>query len=118
VSESQLRVELNVFSGRPNPSWVMEPGEAAELLERLRRLLPGSGAAPPGLGYRGFTVYRVEHGQPTPWLEVGPGGVRTFEAGRQAFYRDTGDIEEWLRDQAAGRGFAALRARARPEEDT
>jgi hypothetical protein len=96
----------------------MGPDQAAELLERLRRLSAGSGAAPPGLGYRGFTVYRVGHGLPTPWLEVGPGGVRTFEAGRQVFYRDTGDIEEWLRDQAARRGFAALLARARPEEDT
>ena len=115
MSEPELRVELNVFSGRSNPSWRLEPEEAAELFNRVRRLSPGDEAAAPRFGYRGFTVYRMERGRPAPWLEVGSGAVRLTEEGREALYRDTG-IEEWLREQAAGRGFGTLVRGAQPEE--
>ena len=117
MSEPKLRVELNVFSGRPNPSWALAPEEAGQLFERVRSLTPGGEAAAPRLGYQGFTVYRMEGGSPAPWLEVGAGTVRVTEGGRPGLYRDTG-IEEWLREQAAGRGFGALVPGARPEEGT
>jgi hypothetical protein len=53
-----LRVELDAFSGRPNPSWQLGPTEATEFLARLRALPSVSGRLPSndGLGYRGFVV--------------------------------------------------------------
>lgn len=52
-----LRVEIDLFSGRPNPVVELEDKEAAELLERLgpgRRLEEDEGGPPPSsLGYRG-----------------------------------------------------------------
>lgn len=117
MSEPELRVELNVFSGRPNPSWALEADEAAQLFDRIRRLILGGEAAPPKLGYRGFTVYRMEGGRCAPWLEVGAGAVCVTEGGRPVLYRDIG-IEEWLRKQATGRGFGALVYGGRTEEGT
>jgi len=51
-------VELDVFSGRPNPRW--EPDEPdAEALRGLLSQLPVTterSPEPPGLGYRGFLI--------------------------------------------------------------
>ncbi len=55
-----LVLELDVFSGRPNPTVELEGEEAEGLLERLRpqgRLGPDSDLTPPSyLGYRGVVV--------------------------------------------------------------
>ena len=56
--QSQLHVEVDVFSGRPNPGWLLD-GDASQKLRRvLADLTPSqsSAADPPGLGYRGFLV--------------------------------------------------------------
>ena len=51
-----MLIELDIYSGRPNPRWEVD-GEAES---KLRRLLDGLALAttpppePPGLGYRGF----------------------------------------------------------------
>jgi len=51
-------VELDVFSGRPNPRWELDE-PTANPLRRLLSELDVTGATapePPGLGYRGFVV--------------------------------------------------------------
>src|SRR3954454_19332066 len=50
-------VTLDVFSGRPNPSWTLSVNEEAELARRLQTL-PPSFQSPAGsdLGYRGFLL--------------------------------------------------------------
>ncbi|KYK28760.1 MAG: hypothetical protein AYK19_05555 [Theionarchaea archaeon DG-70-1] len=53
-----MQVELDIFSGRPNPYWDLTPQEAAEFLN-LFRTLPErkvEGHIREGLGYRGFLV--------------------------------------------------------------
>ena len=54
-------VELDVFSGRPNPRWHLDEDQAAEVAELLRRLAPAptGRVEPPALGYRGF-LYSLE----------------------------------------------------------
>jgi hypothetical protein len=104
-------VQLDVFSGRPNPGWPLTPEESDALLARINRLATegGGGATMPAvLGYRGFIVSRAETGVPEPWLHVGRGTVRITEKNRVQIYRDTEHIEDWLREQAIGRGFGAL----------
>jgi hypothetical protein len=52
-----MRVTLNMFSGRPNPSWQLNRAQASELVERVKA--EGAQTAPdepPRLGFRGFTV--------------------------------------------------------------
>lgn len=53
-----MRVECDVYSGRPNPSWELSAGQAAEFLRKLRALPQGErdGALFDGLGYRGLIV--------------------------------------------------------------
>jgi hypothetical protein len=51
-----MLVELDVFSGRPNPRWELDEHADQQLRELHRRLAPSVSppAEPPGLGYRGF----------------------------------------------------------------
>jgi hypothetical protein len=66
-----LRITIDVFSGRPNPTVELTDAASAELLERLtprRRLEPGEPDLPPEpvLGYRGVLVEQT--GEPHPDL--------------------------------------------------
>jgi hypothetical protein len=56
-----MLIELDVFSGRPNPRWELDEQSAAALRALEGRLAASDVAPPesPGLGYRGF-VYRVD----------------------------------------------------------
>ncbi|NIJ65615.1 hypothetical protein FHR20_002577 [Sphingomonas leidyi] len=50
-----MRVELDVFSGRPNPVWQLDAQAAAALVALHDVLAAGTAwEAPPALGYRGF----------------------------------------------------------------
>jgi hypothetical protein len=50
-------VELDVFSGRPNPTWTLGEPEAARILGAWEALEPAQSVPYPGqLGYRGVVV--------------------------------------------------------------
>lgn len=53
-----IKVELDIFSGLPNPEWVLTDSEERELIDRV--IADPSLTAPPetvgGLGYRGYIV--------------------------------------------------------------
>ena len=50
-------VELDIFSGRPNPTWTLSDTQTASLLELVAGLPQSeAGAAPDHLGYRGIIV--------------------------------------------------------------
>src|SRR5437762_3330938 len=53
-----MQVELDAFSGRPNPEWQLTDQQSAEFLLRLRSLKPRGGPSISFdvLGYRGFVV--------------------------------------------------------------
>lgn len=109
LSTPKFYVELDVFSGRPNPGWSLAAEEAKDLLSRISRLAPnGGGQSPAGLGYRGFIVYRTITGPPQRWLHVGRGVVSIAENTQVRQCRDTEGIEEWLRQQAIARGYSGL----------
>lgn len=61
-----LRIELDIFSGRPNPSWILSPKEERELVDRVKAdpslMLPVT-AATGGLGYRGYIVTAEKEGE-------------------------------------------------------
>lgn len=54
-----ILVELDAFSGRPNPRWALTEEQARGLLDLLLSLpaaAPPASGSPAGLGYRGFRV--------------------------------------------------------------
>ncbi|NJP08080.1 MAG: hypothetical protein HC866_00235 [Leptolyngbyaceae cyanobacterium RU_5_1] len=53
-----MQVELDVFSGRPNPQWELTSQEAKEFVSRLEALPQhqGKSSVNEGLGYRGLIV--------------------------------------------------------------
>ncbi len=53
-----MQVELDVFSGRPNPHWNLTPQEAKEFISLLQALPQTQAQAEvkEGLGYRGLIV--------------------------------------------------------------
>ena len=64
------QVELDLFSGRPNPAWQLDESRTRQLQQLVASLSPASTGPPdpPGLGYRGFRIrvgdrlYRVWDG--------------------------------------------------------
>lgn len=56
-----MDVELDIFSGRPNPRWSLAEPQNELLLSLIASLQPATALPPqiPGLGYRGFLI---EHG--------------------------------------------------------
>jgi hypothetical protein len=107
-----VEVTLDIFSGRPNPSWTLRPEDEKELARRLAGLLPASEL--PGsddLGYRGFVVSnRAGEGGLPAEVRVFKGLVATKgEAGVSAFH-DTHGLEQWLVEQARQHGLEGLLA--------
>jgi hypothetical protein len=110
-----LRITVDVFSGRPNPSVELDDREAQELIERLapRRLLePGEPDLPPAptLGYRGVVIEQT--GEPSPHL---PGTFRVVGAdlfGRGLAHRAR---DERVEDLLLGRDGPLARAELDPD---
>ena len=72
-----LLVTLDVFSGKPNRSWVLTSKQEQDFCTRLERAGPDSAAShrEGKLGYRGFTVRDTEVGGEGGGGDVfGPGG--------------------------------------------
>ena len=60
-----MLVTLDVFSGRPNPSWQLADADVRQLIERMaNRSVPSAEAGEDaGLGYRGLIVSAVHDDQ-------------------------------------------------------
>lgn len=105
---NRLLVELDVFSGRPNPRWELDE-QSSQQLGRLQGRLTSTRQAPPeppGLGYRGF-VYSDGSGQ----VRVYRGYVRTV---REVLGDPTFSVENFLLDRLPAE-YAGLRARIAAE---
>jgi len=97
-------VEIDVFSGRPNPRWKLSSSEAVELQTRIKALRQtASSPSIPALGFRGFVV------------RLGACSAVVFSkrvivtCGRsQSVFVDTEGIQELLSRQAGGHGFGRL----------
>ena len=107
VDPQNLSVTLDVFSGRPNPTFLPTPAEAAGLEERLRDLARSRRQPPDAvLGYRGFILTQGE----ARW-QVGNGLIVQERGDQRAVYEDRGDAEAYLIQIAKQRGYGDLVAR-------
>lgn len=107
-----MRIEADLFSGRPNPAWTLDAPQAAELASLLGRLRPASSAPAQaeGLGYRGLVVHGVESALPgCSVLRVHRGNaVAECGAERRGFTDPERAVERWLAASARGHVDADL----------
>lgn len=100
---TEVEVELDVFSGRPNPRWTLMAGRAAELGQLIRDLEPADRPKPPGLGYRGFVLTSG-----AAKASVFGGVVSVKRDDDIAHFRDVHGLEQLLLRQARAHGYDEL----------
>jgi hypothetical protein len=100
VLGSPARVELDVFSGRPNPTWTLTAAETKTFRDMVAAL-PGTGTLtfPDPLGYRGMLVSlpaEEANGSVTTW-RIWRGVVQQTSDATSTFYVDSDRaLEMWL----------------------
>ena len=100
-TQAPLEVELDVFSGRPNPRWVLPADERDSLLTLVASLREAGGPMPAtGLGYRGF-ILRDRDREILVYRRL----VRVRRGRNEDVYRDTAGLEKRLALDAMRRGI-------------
>ena len=99
-------VTLDVYSGRPNPSWVLSDADSQKLTERVHAIdtvtSQKSSGALGGLGYRGFLVNHTPHSvQAHPAFHVHEGIIDKGLSEDNLVSRDR-ELEDWLLSTAKG----------------
>lgn len=101
-----MQVQIDLFSGQPNPSWDLTEAEVLELLDRIDSLPARTavGERPDGLGYRGLRVDQLlskpgaNDSPSVVSIEIGGGIVKMVRHdGTVEHLNDTGrSVECWL----------------------
>lgn len=119
-----MQVEIDLFSGRPNPTWDLTAAEVSELKARLDTLPTGSPVAMPEvLGYRGLHIAplpgRQGINEPSSAntiidVQVGGGAINAVRYNGTALHLvDTSQsLECWLLTIAQGRVEESIRQTA------
>ncbi|HET8844725.1 MAG TPA: hypothetical protein VFN35_24855 [Ktedonobacteraceae bacterium] len=96
-------IELDVYSGRPNPNWIPTAPERTEIGQHFQNLtaLPTLPAVPDNLGYRGFLIHYPDG---TIEVRVYHGTIFITRAGHTDAYQDSHALENWLKEQARVHG--------------
>ncbi len=94
---ARILVELDIFSGRPNPTWLLTTAEAESFGRRLAALRRSSPCEISSrLGYRGLIV-DVAHGTQARLVRVQSGCVQIVEDDTTAHAHDEErELERWL----------------------
>jgi hypothetical protein len=95
-----MKIELDIFSGRENPTWNLSPREADVFVEKFRSL-PKMRSEPPrwnGLGYRGIIVRDgLNDDEDISEIKVYNEVVRVISDKEPSNYLDAGRaLELWL----------------------
>lgn len=94
-----MEVELDIFSGRPNPRWDLTSQEAEEFANRFQSLPQHQGGSIlEGLGYRGLIVTKVDENiGEYEEIQISNGlVVARRNSQSQQFVDQNRKLEEWL----------------------
>jgi hypothetical protein len=99
-----MEIEIDAFSGRPNPKWIESPERAAAVARALSSLVEAPARPEPDhLGYRGFIIrQRGLHAR------VYGGYVTVTTNGVTRTLFDAAGLELELIDDASERGFGEV----------
>ena len=101
------QIEIDVFSGRPNPAWKPAAADVALLKEHLSTEKEITcGPVPGQLGYRGFIITVSNEGADPQQLRVYAG--KLWYSHPAKCYEDIQLLESLLVQQAKDNGFAQL----------
>jgi hypothetical protein len=97
VMSARVEVELDIFSGNPNPTWILAPEEGVLFLQRLTALPPSPAKdLSTHLGYRGFVI-QVVQGTEQRLVHIQNGTVQILVNNTKVNYSDRNrDLERWL----------------------
>ncbi len=106
-SDPVAEVELDLFSGRPNPVWKLEPALCEDLEQRISRLPKAPSFREGGterLGYRGFRIrLPSESAKGVDSLYIFGGRVTRINGSDRTQYLDAEkQLELWLLSTSAG----------------
>lgn len=90
-------VELDIFSGNPNPAWVLSEADGVIFQKKLA-MLPRASAKElfDNLGYRGFIVKVINETEES-LVRIQNGTVQLSQNGTNLYYRDQNrHLERWL----------------------
>jgi len=108
MQDNKLKIEamLDIFSGRPNPTWKLSENQVDELKTKLGTFPSAESKSTPGLGYRGVRLVNIGKITNIPDRIIAYNGVLAItEKGMTNYYEDSNKIEEWLLDQAREQGY-------------
>jgi hypothetical protein len=98
-------VTLDIFSGRPNPTWTLTPVQVSDLEGRIAKLAPSGkiDECPQNLGYRGFIVQWVDaKSNPVRTVNACLGAIRVKTATEsKSFIDPQRKIELWLLESSS-----------------
>jgi hypothetical protein len=97
ASDAIATVTLDVYSGRPNPSWPLTPAQIGDLQARIKALSTPLAGEPdvPDLGYRGVSV--SIRGKAAADVSAARGAITVTQGGSVAKFQDTNrQLERWL----------------------
>lgn len=98
---ARVEVELDIFSGNPNPTWILPDADGILFFKRLA-ILPKVSAKKlsTNLGYRGFIV-QVTNGTEKSLVRIQNGTVQLSQEDTNVYYSDQNrDLERWLLNSA------------------
>lgn len=107
IMSERVEIELDIFSGNPNPIWILSEAEATLFRQQLATLSEASPRELSGnLGYRGFIV-QLTNGTEQRIVRVQNGIVQISQDSTDLYYSDQNrSLERWLLDS----GRASLRS--------
>jgi len=97
LMSASYEVVLDIFSGNPNPAWVLSEADCVIFQKKLA-MLPGASAKDlfNNLGYRGFIVKVINETEES-LVRIQNGTVQLSQNGTNLYYRDQNrDLERWL----------------------
>jgi len=97
ATSARVEVELDIFSGNPNPIWILSEADGVLFLKKLA-MLPKASAKElsDNLGYRGFIV-KVINETGESFVRIQNGTVQLSQSGINIYYSDQNrNLERWL----------------------
>ena len=94
---ARVEVELDIFSGNPNPVWILPEANGVLFLKKLA-MLPNASAIElsDNLGYRGF-IAKVINETGESLVRIQNGTVQLSRSGINVYYSDQNrHLERWL----------------------